>query len=203
MTQINRDFIYIILGLLILGCKGQSQSFPEFPSSPSRESFEGFHWEIVEGNGLKFWAERNKVIHMKVNDSGDEAGIVYDRDKKDDYFQMKIKVFPLPTRKIEDIIPLLQKMPEWDPTETCGFRKINSTRKGVTRYVLELNGESAENFLKKSVQEPIPSTCGGWGIGNSGTRYFEIHESNPDKLIFVEIGQEAPLFDEQSIVLQN
>ena len=33
----------------------------------------------------------------------------------------------------------------------------------------------------------------------SGSRYFEIHENHPDKAVFVEIGQDAPLFDENSI----
>lgn len=47
--------------------------------------------------------------------------------------------------------------------------------------------------------EPVPAPCNGWGVGNSGKRYFEIHDSNPDKAIFIEIGQDAPLFDENSI----
>lgn len=51
--------------------------------------------------------------------------------------------------------------------------------------------------------EPVPAPCNGWGVGNSGQRYFEIHNSNPDKAIFIEIGQDAPLFDENSIIFSN
>ena len=50
-------------------------------------------------------------------------------------------------------------------------------------------------------QEPVPSTCNGWGTGNSGMRYFEIYDNVPDKAVFMEIGQDAPLFDENSIEL--
>ena len=55
--------------------------------------------------------------------------------------------------------------------------------------------------MKKQKQEPVPSTCNGWGTGNSGMRYFEIYDNAPDKAVFVEIGQDAPLFDENSIEL--
>ena len=151
---------------------------------------------------MKFWAQHNEIIHMTVNAWG-EVGIVDGSYSKEASFQMKMKVFPLPFPNINDLLALLKKFFGWDTATTCAFREINAGRKGVQRYVLELSGPYAESFLKESEQEPTPSTCGGWGIGNSGMRYFEIHESHPDKAIFVEIGQEAPLFDEQSIVLTD
>lgn len=151
---------------------------------------------------MKFWAQRNEIIHMTVNAWG-EAGIVDGSYSKEVSFQIKMKVFPLPSQNINDLLSLLKKFSGWNTATTCAFREINAGRKGVQRYVLELSGPYAESFLKESEQEPTPSTCGGWGIGNSGMRYFEIHESYSDKVIFVEIGQEAPLFDKQSIVLTD
>lgn len=192
-------FFFCISAFILAGCNAD-KPLPEFPSAPFREPYEGFRWEIVEDNGMKFWAQRNETIHMVVN-TEQEAGIVDDSYSKEASFQMKMKVFPLPSQNIADLLPLLKQLPGWDTAITCAFREINAGRKGVRRYVLELSSPSAESFLKASEQEPIPSTCGGWGIGNSGTRYFEIHESHPDKTIFIEIGQEAPLFEEQSIVL--
>lgn len=194
-------FIFCISVFILTGCNA-NKSLPEFPSAPSREPYEGFRWEIVEGDGMKFWAQRNETIHMDVN-TGNEAGVVDDHYSKEASFQMKIKVFPLPSHIINDLLPQLKQTPGWDTAATCAFREINAGRKGVRRYVLELSGPSAESFFKESEQEPIPSTCGGWGIGNSGMRYFEIHESHPDKAVFVEFGQESPLFDEQSIVLTD
>jgi hypothetical protein len=197
----QKNLIFNILILMLFGCS-LSKPLPDFPPVPSRDPYEGFHWEIVEDNGIKFWAQRNETIHMIVN-TGGEAGIVDDNCSKGTSFQMKIKVLPLPSQNIADLLSLLKQSPEWNTAITCAFRTVNSGRKGVQRYVLELSGPSAESFIKESEQEPIPSTCGGWGIGNSGMRYFEIHENHPDKAIFVEIGQEAPLFDEQSIVFSD
>ena len=111
--------------------------------------------------------------------------------------------FPQPSQNREEHLPLLKQSPGWDTAITCAFREINAGRKGVQRYVLELSGPCGESFFKESEKEPIPLTSCGWWICNSGMRYFEIHESHPDKAIFVEIGQEAPLFDEQSIVLSD
>lgn len=47
----------------------------------------------------------------------------------------------------------------------------------------------------------MPFTCHGWGVGNSGARYFEVFHTHPQKAVFVEVGQDMPLFDEQSIQL--
>lgn len=65
--------------------------------------------------------------------------------------------------------------------------------------MLTPSGEYARKMEQVMKEEPVPSTCNGWGVGNSGMRYFEVHDSHPDKAIFVEIGQDAPLFDENSI----
>ena len=61
--------------------------------------------------------------------------------------------------------------------------------------------DASPEFRRRSAGEPVPATCGGWGVGNSGMRYFELHANAPGRALFVEIGQDAPLFDEQSIVL--
>lgn len=75
---------------------------------------------------------------------------------------------------------------------------------GSDRYVLVPTGDYADRFeAAMEAKEAIPSTCNGWGVGNSGRRYFEIHDSHPDKAIFMEIGQEQPLFDPESIVLTD
>ena len=64
-------------------------------------------------------------------------------------------------------------------------------------------GDYATEVRAQMQSEPVPAPCNGWGVGNSGQRYFEIHDSNPDKAIFIEIGQDAPLFDENSIIFSN
>ena len=102
------------------------------------------------------------------------------------------------------MLPQLRKSPRlpgasWLDSEECEFKEVESGRVGVTRYVLQLTGRSAELLAERGKREPVPYTCGGWGVGNSGMRYFEVFSSHPDKAVFVEIGQDAPLIDEKSI----
>lgn len=92
-------------------------------------------------------------------------------------------------------------MPEasWIDSEECEFKEVESGRVGVTRYVLQLTGRSAERFAAKSKHKPVPYTCGGWGLGSEGMRYFEIFSSHPDKVIYVEENYDAGFIDEKSI----
>lgn len=169
-----------------------------FPEKPGRQAHEGFRWGIVEGAGLKFWAQANRSLRVVTDD--ELPGAYVERDGKKGSRQLALRVFPLKNGKIDDVLDVLSLTPGWNPDETGRFEERPCKRTGVKRYVLVPAGKYGENYKKQSAQEPVPVTCNGWGVGNSGMRYFEIHASHPDKAIFVEIGQDAPLFDEESIV---
>lgn len=64
-------------------------------------------------------------------------------------------------------------------------------------------GAYGDSIDAQMMMTPVPSTCSGWGIGNSGMRYFETFAKSPGRILFVNIGQEQPLFDEASIKLQR
>lgn len=185
------------------GCRSDNrgESIPQFPDQPTRKAHEGFQWETVSGAGLKFWAQYNPQIRMVTDDSIPGAQIEWSGQKESRH--TVIRLFPLKNGKIEDLFDMLYETPEWSDTINCSFQERESDRPGVKRYVLTPVGEYAEKIKRIGASEPIPSTCGGWGVGNSGTRYFEIHANRPDIALFLEIGQEAPLFDEESIVVSK
>ena len=193
----------LVIGLLFFtGCHSTVTNGPAFPDQPSRAAYEGFEWEIVSGAGLQFWAQRNASIHMETDPTIPGAKIVWD-DRAQPASRTVIQIFSLPNEQIDDVLATLHDMPTWSDTITCEFQKHETSREGVTRYTLVPSGEYARQLQILGTTEPIPTTCGGWGVGNSGIRYFEIHDNQPDKAIFMEIGQDAPLYDEQSIVLTN
>lgn len=163
---------------------------------PSRAPYEGFQWMQVKGCGLSFWAQQNDQIRIMVDPA--IPGVVMVREG-DAVPHRVMQLFSLKNRSINDVINSLRQQPGWDETQTCAFKEIKSPRSGVHRYVLIPSGDYACKMEQVMKQEPVPSTCNGWGTGNSGMRYFEVHDSHPDKAIFVEIGQDAPLFDENSI----
>lgn len=185
------------IGITILAgaCTNSNAKFPDRPTS---DPMLGFDWEIVRGAGLKFWSQSNASTRILPDSSIPGAVLESANGKR----RTVMRIFHLPDRKIENIVHILREKGEWNDSVSCAFRQIESPRKGVARYVMVPAGEEAEIIEKEKENEAITSTCCGWGIGNSGMRYFEIHASHPDKAIFIEIGQEMPLFDPESIVLQ-
>lgn len=183
----------------MVACSHKPQH-PPFPDRPTKEGYEGFEWEIVSGKDIKFWAQRNESLSIVIDDS--LPGAVLQRSWSASHSRV-MQLFELPTPSIDDVLQQLSQLPEWDSTQTCRFKEIESRRMGVKRYILIPSETYGEEIDKMSRTEPIPSPCNGWGVCNSGMRYFEIHENAPHRALFVEIGQDAPLFDENSMVITD
>lgn len=168
--------------------------------SPSRSAYEGFEWTELVGAGLKLMVQRNEDIRLIADPSLPGIALVRNGDAAPHEI---IRVFDLKNNDINDVIGILEKDEGWDKRQTCMFREIDSGRTGIRRYIMVPKGEYADEMDSVMQKEPVPVTCNGWGVGNSGTRYFEIHEKHPDKAVFLNIGQDAPLFDENSIELTD
>lgn len=163
---------------------------------PARKAYDGFTWRQLSGAGLTLWVQENENIRLLADPSLPGISMVRKGDKTP---HRLIQVFNLPNKDINDVIMTLETSPDWDRQQACKFEETKSMKKGVRKFVMVPDGDYAVAINKKMQSEPVPVTCCGWGVGNSGKRYFEIHDSNPDKAIFLEIGQDAPLFDENSI----
>lgn len=166
----------------------------------SRKPYDGFEWKELSGAGLKLWYQSGADIRLIADSS--LPGIVMVR-KGDASPHKVIQVFDLPNRNINDVVEVLKKSEGWDAGQTSKFKEVKSGKEGVKRFLMIPDGDYALKVEAEMKTSPVPVTCNGWGVGNSGMRYFEIHDSNQGKAIFVEIGQDAPLFDENSIVFSN
>ncbi len=176
----------------------KSKEMPAMSVQPSdsRPAYDGFEWVDLSGAGLKLRVQQNENIRLMVDPS--LPGVVMVR-AGDAHPQREIQLFDLKNNDINEVIRTLETMDGWDKEQTCKFKEVPSKRPGVHRYVMVPDGEYATRINEWMQKEPVPVTCNGWGVGNSGNRYFEVHDSRPDKALFVEIGQDAPLFDENSI----
>ena len=200
--------IFLLLNFVLISCKSvnTTNNFSTVKANlnhkPKREAYAGFVWEKVSGAGIEFWAQRSKDISVGISETLPGAFIEKQVDGSPVALGLVIQVFHLKNQKIEDVFEVLQDDENWKQSDKCVFHKIACNRKGVTRYELRPSGESLAAYQKQTEEGPVSHTCAIWGSGNSGIRYFEIHESNKNKAIFVEVGQEAPLFDEESIVVK-
>ena len=204
--------VFVLIALfstVMWGCKNSAKSEKEktneqteLSEMPNREPYEGFVWEKVSGAGIEFWAQRSDSMQVGISETLPGAFIEKIENGQPVAIENAIQIFELKNQKIEDVFEFLRGYEAWDGSATCEFQKVESGREGVDRYVLKPTGKALEEFEKQSKEEPVLSTCAGFGVGNSGTRYFEIHKSNPNRAIFVEFGQEKPLFDENTIVVK-
>lgn len=199
--------VLFLLSLTLCACYGnRKESKPAEADTvavnyvPSRKAYDGFEWKKLSGAGLELWYQANDNIRLIADSS--LPGIVMIR-KGDVSPHKVIQVFDLQNNTINDVIDILKKSEGWDDNQKCRFKDIESGREKIRRYVMVPDGDYATKIEAEMKTSPVPVTCNGWGVGNSGMRYFEIHESNPGRAIFVKVGQDAPLFDENSIVFSN
>lgn len=201
-------------GQQVTTCEEDTDSVP-----PEREAYPGFVWKRISGAGVRVWVQQSDRIRVLADPS--LPGIVMVRDG-DSRPVTLIREFRIPGGDVREIIPQLRKSGEWDDRQTARFEEVvcevglprgeaagedvvpgkgtpGVRRNGVKRYVLLPDGAYAREMEEKLRTEPVPATCSGWGPGNSGQRYFEVYAEFPDRAFFVEIGQEAPLFDEERI----
>lgn len=200
--------LFLFLLSFLSSCKTTNISKEEIKNTQTsvykttREVYPGFVWEKVSGAGIEFWAQRSKEFSVGISATLPGAFVEKQVDGIPVALGLVIQVFHLKNQKIEDVFVVLQEDENWNQADACVFHKIDCKRKGVTRYELRPSGESLKVYQKQAEEGPVTNTCVIWGSGNSGIRYFEIHDTNKNKAIFIELGQEAPLFDEESIVVK-
>lgn len=90
-------------------------------------------------------------------------------------------------------------------TSQCVVKPYNdsSTPAGIVRFVMVPNAAYQKTIDARPPSTDIPDpSCGEWGEGPDGVSYFEAQPSrNARKVLFVLVGQEAPLFDEDTLRL--
>ncbi len=173
---------------------------------PSREPYPDCKWKKVIGAGLEIWGQSCDYGDKKleVNASETLPGMFLEDVTKGSpvAIEQLIQIFNLENKSIDSVIPLLSDSKDWKVTDKCIFTKVSINRSDVARYTLMPTGAALKKFESDGKNEPITSTCAGYGMGNSGVQYFEIYNSNPNKVLFINAGQELPMFDENTIVVK-
>ncbi|GLQ80432.1 hypothetical protein GCM10007881_39510 [Mesorhizobium huakuii] len=71
---------------------------------------------------------------------------------------------------------------------------------GVKRYTFSPDAAYAKELEAKADPNEIPDPpCGDWGEMPDGIQYFEVPSGEGRKVLFVRVGQDEPLFDEQTL----
>jgi hypothetical protein len=71
---------------------------------------------------------------------------------------------------------------------------------GVKRYTFSPDAAYAKELTALADPNEVPEPpCGDWGEMPDGIQYFEVPAGEGRKLLFVRVGQDEPLFDEQTL----
>lgn len=71
---------------------------------------------------------------------------------------------------------------------------------GVKRYTFSPDAAYAKELKAQADPDEVPEPpCGDWGEMPDGIQYFEVPAGEGHKLLFVRVGQDEPLFDEQTL----
>jgi hypothetical protein len=71
---------------------------------------------------------------------------------------------------------------------------------GVTRYTFVPDAAYQKVLDAKADPDEVGEPpCGDWGDAPDGIQYFELPSRDARKLLFVRVGQNEPLFDEQTL----
>lgn len=157
-------------------------------------------WKGVTGAGLKVSARQSNNFRVLADPS--LPGMVLVKDGEARPVRL-VEVVDTYNRGIDGVLDNLRARKGWTKNLTCRFREIGSCRQGVRRYVLVPDGEYADSVCSRAVNGRVGATCGGWGIGDSGIRYFEIYDANPSKAVFVDMAAAGCALDENSIAFVN
>ena len=177
---------------LLAGCAGNAKTDDNTAKSPDtyrpeRAPYDGFVWERLSGAGLVMWAQRSPKTFLQTDASIHGVRLCTLTDNGVSRSEPLVQVFDLKAGQLDSLLPYLLEHPRVESlsendTVTCAFQQVESGRMGVRRYVLVPTGEGADALKKRMENKPVPTTCGGWGMGNSGMRYFEIFTRRIERL---------------------
>jgi hypothetical protein len=187
-----------ILATAVLAAPAVAQE--DRPTQPDWQTDAACAWVWTEGGGLGLWAERCPLSTglWEVAWREEEQSFVQLIDSEP--FGLLIKPFPLTEETGWDgLREALIASGDLDPDAPCAFEgaAIRAAPRTVGFVVLT---PTTPDALAPTETGDVPDPlCGPYGVSTHGVRYFLTDLRIPGLALFVEEGQERPMFDPMSL----
>ncbi len=177
-------------------------------SEPSRKPVEGCQWEKTSDAsvGLEAWVQRCDFGFRKIDFVFVKNALATRYSDSTGKPDPVIEVFAL--KDGETAAAGVQRLWVERTPKALAPRcvrvelKTSEAPKGVTRFTFEPNPAYAAELKKAALEGVPPPPCGEWGTLPDGFQYWETHAGSASKrVLFVRIGQDDPLYDEQTLRL--
>jgi hypothetical protein len=175
---------------------------------PSRPAFKGCAWEKLADPkvGLEAWVQRCDYGFRKVDFffKGASVLIRYSDGGEPDPLIDVLDLLPVESPEA-GITRLFAAQTDPAVAKRCVLAPYKGGKlpAGVKRFSFVPGAAYAKELAKTARPDEIPDPpCGAWGESADGIQYFEAQPgSGARKVLFVRIGQDEPLFDEQTLRL--
>ena len=193
-----------------------AQTVPTHDSKPSRAAEKGCAWKKFSdaGLGLDAWVQRCDFGKRKIDFVVREHALAQRYSDSSDAPELVIAVMDLlPAETPEHgIARLFAARTNSKLAAQCVLTPYRGDAKGpgavapagVKRYTFLPNAALKKKLKAKTVPNDVPPPpCGAWGDDPDGVQYFEAQPgSGVQKVLFVRVGQDTPLFDETTLRLR-
>ncbi len=177
-------------------------------SGPSRPALKGCTWEQLSDTalGLAAWVQRCDFGFRKI-DFLFTAGSLAVRYSDGGALDPLVDVLDLLPGEAPEagVKRLFTARTRKDIASRCVMVPYRGGKPpaGVKRFTYVPNAAFQKELNKKTNPNEVPDPpCGDWGTAPDGIQYFETQPaSRARKVLFVRVGQDEPLFDEQTLKL--
>lgn len=187
-----------LAGSVFINEDGGAKQRPPEPVWQTAENACSWHW--MEGGGLGLWAEACQLSTGQWSVSWDEAQRAFVIEHGGQTQAVVVQAWKLtPGSGINSLRETLVQAGHLNPDHDCQFASapLHRSRHATQVFVLQ---SLAPGALAPTPQGEVPEErCGPYGQSTHGVRYFIVDQRWPERAIFVNEGQERPMFDPESI----
>jgi hypothetical protein len=201
----------LCVGALVVGVLGAGPLAAAQPDAPSRKAAKGCTWTRLEDTKLGFaaWVQRctfgaRKIDFLMVKSS---LAIRYSDGGAPEPLVDVLDLLPSETAEA-GIQRIFKVHTPPKVAARCVLRPYHAADgtkppSGVQRFTFVANAAYAKELkAKEDPNEVGDPACGNWGDAPDGIQYFESQPaSGARKILFVRVGQDEPLFDDQTLRL--
>ena len=171
---------------------------PDMPDWQTDAANCSWHWR--EGGGIGLWAETCRFNDRTWQVMWDEGEAAFVTRADDSDMGIAVKAFAVPRgSNISDLSQTLIEAGALDANAVCIWDAI-ALRPAPRTMAFHVLAPADRTLLSPTVSGDIPEpACGPYGVSTHGVRYFLMDLRWPDLAIFIDEGQERPLFAPASI----
>lgn len=178
----------------------------ELPAKPVRKAFDHCRWhpEVDARVGLAAWAMTcvydDHTIELRLHDDA-----LWEHYSDADREQSLVEVIPLEAGEDDRKAITRHFLAHTDPklAARCVLAPSpeKTRRKGVSRYTFVPDAAYAKEVKKNTRPDEVGDPpCGDFGESPDGIAYYEAHAGR-GAVLYVVIGQDDPLFDQDTLTL--